>query len=226
MRHRTYGGKVRYLGDKVGERGREWFTVTVHGDGTRTMRVHCEMDDKEVLRDVTYTVDGNWAPRDAFVRLTVEDKFMGSGWFRFTDRFVECETLTAAGGRMSQRVDIDAPLKSFGPHPVLSDMWHLSGFDFDSADNTQYWPNAVSSPLPNGASGPMISIGMIGAERLEPEEINVPAGTFQCEHFKFILIDKPSEELWFTRDDLQLVRVRWDLLETTYELTEFHDSAA
>ena len=55
MRHSTIRGKILYLRDGF-ETGREWFTVTKHVDGARTFRALCEMDDHELLRDVTYSV--------------------------------------------------------------------------------------------------------------------------------------------------------------------------
>jgi len=220
MKHRTYSGKIVYTGDTVGKRGREWFTVTVHGNGGRTMRSLCEMDDSEVLRDVVYTVDKTWRPLDAFVRLTVKDAFMGSGWFRFTDDFVECESFTAEAGRISQRVEVEDRPRTFGPHPVACDVWHLAAFDLSSPEKIQTWPNAMSSPLPNGASGPMIGLSRIRVEHVGSEEVTVPAGTFRCEHFRFLLKDRPPEDLWCTVDDYIMVKIRWDLLETTYELVE------
>ena len=54
--------------------------MTIQKDGTRTLRSKCEMDDSGVLRDVTFTVDKNWMPKDSFVRLTVKEVF-GSSWF-------------------------------------------------------------------------------------------------------------------------------------------------
>ena len=105
MDQRSYRGKVSYLTDGQGEMGREWFTVTIQPNGDRTMRAHCEMDDFELLRDVVVTVDGDWNPIDAFVRLTRHGVFVGSGWFRFTDRYAECEAFTVQEGRVSQRVD-------------------------------------------------------------------------------------------------------------------------
>ncbi len=224
MKHRTYGGKVRYLGDEVGERGREWFTVTVHDDGQRTVRARCEMDDSQILRDVTYTVDGLWRPVDAFVRLTIADRFAGSGWFRFGDGFAECEALTATAGRVSQRMEYDGRPRSFGPHPVVCDIWH-----FGAADRSAQAParqsladTLVSSVLPNGASGPLLERFDVEIERYEPEEVTVPAGTFACEHWAFVFADDPPEHVWFTSDDLLLVKIRWDLLSTTYLLDELH----
>ena len=98
MRHRTYAGKIVYLTDGAGEMGRERFRVTVHDDGRRTLRAICEMDDDELLRDVTYTVDRHFRPLDAFVRLTIGEAFVGSGWYHFTETAVTCEAVTASAG--------------------------------------------------------------------------------------------------------------------------------
>ena len=78
MKHETYRGKVVYRSDTLGERGREWFTVTKHGGGHRTIRSFVEVLNTGLVRDVTYTVDDNWQPVDAFVRLTENDEFMGA----------------------------------------------------------------------------------------------------------------------------------------------------
>jgi len=74
MNHRSYRGRVDYIHDDIGERGREWFSVTVQPDGMRTLRSQCEMDDTRILRDVIYTVDGQWRPIDSYVRITVVRK--------------------------------------------------------------------------------------------------------------------------------------------------------
>ncbi|MBM3504410.1 MAG: DUF3108 domain-containing protein [Alphaproteobacteria bacterium] len=222
MQHRGYRGKIRYQGDApVGERGREWFTVTVHGDGTRTLRSMCEMDDSQILRDVTYTMDRDWRPLDSFVRISVKDRFFGGAWFRFGAREVECEGFTAGEGRFSQRVAVDDWPRSFGPHPVVCDIWHLGAWNW-KGPKAQEWPAIMSSPLPNGGSGPMIGRSMIRAEYQGEETVTVPAGTFRCKHFVFPLRESghPPEHVWYTGPDLLFVKIRWDLLKTTYELTE------
>ena len=90
MNHRSYRGKMLYLTDGLGEMGREWFHVTVQPDGSRTLRATCEMDDDRLLRDVVMTVSKNWYPVDAFVRLSIVEKLVGSSWFNFTDGTAGC----------------------------------------------------------------------------------------------------------------------------------------
>ena len=226
MTHRRIRGLVRYLGDEAGERGREWFTVTVHGDGSRTLRALSEMDDSDVLRDVVYTVDSQWRPHDAFVRLTVAGAFMGSGWFSFGPTGAEAEVVTADAGRLTQRVSNDRHPPSFGPHPVTGDAWHLPGFsELRERGSVTNHDVLMSSPLPNGASGPMLSTLKLTAEYLGEEEVTVPAGTFTTDHYRYILDDEPPEDVWVIPGDYTLVRLRWDRLGSTYELVELEDSA-
>ena len=90
--HKTIRGKLLYTSQKPNhegvERGREYFTITIHKDGRRTLRAHCEIDDDpNVMRDVVLTMDKNWVTRDAFVRISLGDKTVGSSWFRFEDTF-------------------------------------------------------------------------------------------------------------------------------------------
>ena len=84
--HKTIRGKLLYTSkkpDREGiERGREHFAITVHQDGRRTLRAHCEIDDApNVLRDVILTMDKDWITRDAFVRISVGDKTVEAAGF-------------------------------------------------------------------------------------------------------------------------------------------------
>lgn len=222
MKHRSYKGRVDYIHDEIGERGREWFDVTVHKDNSRTLRSHCEMDDSEVLRDVIYTVDEKWRPIDSYVRLTVKENFMGAAWFLFGENEVTCEALTYNEGRVSQKVKIQSRARSFGPHPVVCDIWHLGAWDWSNQSTQQGWKSIMSSPLPNGASGPMIGQGDFLARYEGEEIIETNCGSFTSKHFVFPLErrNKPDEHVWFTGKDLLLTKIRWDLLKTTYTLSD------
>lgn len=223
MRRRTFWGRIRYLGDEVGERGRELFIVTVYGDGSRTVRAMCEMDDSEVIRDVTYTVDAAFRPVDAFVRLRVEQAFRGVAWFRFGTDVAECEGFNQGDGRVSQRVELERPARSFGPHPVVCDAWHLAAYDTEGPPKQPLADTFVSSTLPDGSSGPMLETMDVHVEHLGRERISVPAGEFDTEHFAFHLSGQPDEHVWVVPGDWQMIKIRWDLLSTTYELVELRE---
>lgn len=227
MPYRTYRGRIAYLRDGQGERGREWFTVTVHADGCRTVRAQCEMDDIGLLRDVTYSVDGAWRPLDAFVRLVSHDRFFGGAWFRFDDRGAECEAFTANDGRVHQRRELGRRPVLFVPHPLVCDGWQATAYDYSKGPGVQRLePCADSSPRPDGGSGPALGISHKRLEYVGDEDIEVPAGRFRARHLRIL----PPEgdvahgvplEIWVTGQDSQLLRMRWDLLRSTYDLVEF-----
>jgi hypothetical protein len=226
MTHRTLRGKLGYFHRRDGDIGREWFAVTVMPSGERTLRAHCEMDDDGVLRDVTYTVDAAWRPLDAFVRLSVRDRFVGSSWFRFHDRSVECEAFTAEGGRISQRVQLPAPPVRFGTHSLITDGWHAALWDPQGPDWQTILHQPASSHAANGATGPLVVVGDSRLHRIGAEQVTVPAGTFATTHFEILLVNYPALHFWVTDADASLVRMEWDYLNAYYELLEFETTSA
>ena len=189
--HETVRGRILYTSrkpDREGvERGREYFTITRHRDGRRTLRAHAEIDDApNVLRDVTLTTDRNWTTRDAFVRLSVGDETMGTSWFRFDDTFAECEGWTSERGRISERVEYDRPPALFGTHPIQGDAWHLNAVDRSNGPVVQEFDAFLMSSLDHrGATGPSLvwhdpgmKIEYVGEDR-----ITVGAGTFDAWQF-------------------------------------------
>ena len=226
MSHRTYRGKIVYLTDGVGEEGREFFTVTVLPDGSRILRALCEMDNDNLIRDVVYALDGDWQPEECFVRLTIGGKFQGSAVFRFTDTHVTCDAFTADDGHLSQSFEVPERVPSFGAHPLCCDAWHAKKGDLVRGDSTigELRNVALSSPLPNGGSGPSLSFVGVDVVYAGTEEITVRAGTFETKHMiNQSLRDggtKPPVEIWTYSDDFIPVRGRWELLYQTYELVK------
>ena len=158
--HRSIRGTISYTSKKPERldqvRGREYFHVDVHSDGKRTITAHCEIDDRpSVMRDITYSIDEDWYPMDCFVRLSVDDKFMGSGWFRFGPDFAECETNSLLDGRVSQRMETNGRLKTFQNHAIACDSWHMRLFDLSKpATEVQSIDEMLlSSPDHRGATG-------------------------------------------------------------------------
>lgn len=230
--HRSVRGTIRYTSnkpDRLGqERGREYFMINVHSDGKRTCIAHCEIDDRpSVMRDITYSLDEAWYPMDCFVRLAVNDRFMGTGWFRFGPDFAECETWTAIEGRVTQRMETKGRLKSFQNHAIQCDAWHLRLYDRKRRGVQTVDELLLSSPDHRGATGPLLfraglCIDFVGEERLE-----VAAGTFDALHFKFVSapglpIEHPPYDIWCTADDdyVFLKGVIGGYMQTYYELTE------
>ena len=232
--HRTVRGTIRYTSKKPErmdeERGREYFTINTHSDGKRTCIAHCEIDDRpSVMRDITYSLDEDWYPMDCFVRLAVNDRFMGSGWFRFGPDFAECETYTALDGRVTQRMETRGRLKTFQNHAIVCDAWHMRLFDLSKADAgvQSIDEMLLSSPDHRGATGPMLFRIGFGVEYHGEEKIEVEAGEFDALHFRFVSSPglpeaHPPYDIWCTNDG-DFIFLRGDIggyMQTYYELVE------
>lgn len=225
MRHRTSSGLIGYYHRRHGETGRERFTITHHADGARTLRALCEMDDDEVLRDVTFSLAPDWRPLDAFIRLTVSDRFVGSAWFRFHARGAECQSFTATDGRVDQRFEMDHWPPYFGTHSLITDGWHAA-FWRDEGPAEQVLHTLVCSHAANGATGPALSAGTARLTRPGRERLRVPAGEFDAHHFtvRFGSFEVPMHFWTIADDDHQVLRIEWDHLDAYYELLEFERS--
>lgn len=231
--HRSVRGTIQYIShkpDRMGqERGREFFMINTHTDGSRTIIAHCEIDDRpSVMRDITYSLDKDWYPTDCFVRLTVADRFMGSGWFRFGPDFAECEAWTSLEGRVTQRMETHGRLKTFQNHAIACDAWHMRLFDRDRGPGIQSIDEMLlSSPDHRGATGPMLfRIGM-GVEYVGEESIEVQAGKFDALHYRFVASpglpqEHPPYDVWCTNDGdfIFLKGAVAGYMQTYYELVE------
>ncbi|MFN2099912.1 hypothetical protein [Altererythrobacter sp. MF3-039] len=238
--HETIRGRVLYTSRKPeranAERGREEFLITKHGDGRRTIRAHCEIDDApNVMRDVVLTLDKDWITRDGFVRLAVGDETSGSSWYRFHDDHAICEGWLANGGRISQRIDYSRPGELFGAHPIQGDAWHLHSLDLARGPHVKVFDEFLMTSLDHrGATGPELvwhDAGMI-VEFIGREELTVAAGTFDALHFCYgdrskntegsADGDHPVYDIWVTDDgDYILLKAQvGGYMMTHYELTE------
>ena len=244
--HKTLRGHIHYTSSKPGregvERGREHFTITVHGDGRCTLRAHCEIDDEpNVLRDVTLTKNQNWDTLDAFVRLSLGDEQQGSSWFYFGDTGADCEGWTHERGRFSEHEAYDERPAIFGTHPIQGDAWHLSVIDRSEGPKVHTFDRFLMTSLDHrGATGPSLvwhDPGMI-IEFIGEETITVGAGTFDALHFCYgergstaqgsnETNEHPPYEVWVTADgEFVLLKAQvTGYMMTQYELVslEVHE---
>ena len=222
MRHQTIDYSIDYLAANGGKRGHEQCTLTTHHDGRRTLRARSEIFDAEVLRDVVYTVDAAFRPIDALIRVSLKDRFVGCGWFRFTEAMAEYEGYTAADGRLSQRRELASPARSFITHAVASDVWHGASIKKSEGLGAQKIGEVLSaSPLHNGSSGPSLGTWPLQAHFLGREQIKTPAGRFDAEHIRY---EEPSGELfletWCTADANRIMlKMYYPPYDSSYVLT-------
>lgn len=241
--HRRIRGKIHYTSDKPErkgqERGREYFTITVHQDGRRTLRAYTEIDDApNVMRDVTLSLGSDWKPTDCFVRLSVGDQLMGTSWFQFTDHEAICEGYTVNEGRISQRFPLAQRIDAFGTHPIQGDAFLTSIVDTAAGPSRKVYPNVLMCSLDHrGATGPMIMRHPMGVRLsfIGKERITVKAGTFDALHFRYAETEgeggetrnepgkHPPYDLWCTADgdNVFLLAYVSGYMMTRYELTEY-----
>lgn len=235
MAYRTIRGSIRYTSTKPErmnqERGREYFSLTQQADGTDVLHAHCEIDDAPmVVRDVVLAMDHNTsAPQDCHVRLSVGDRFEGSGWFRFHRDYVECETLNHRDGRISQRIDVGEPIGWMQCHPIVGDALLMKLYDLRLGPGKTFFSNIMlSSPDHRGASGPMLFPLGFGIQYVGSENIKVEAGRFDAHHFQVVDTagqlpeEHPPYNVWCTADDdYILLKASVDgYMQTHYELVE------
>ena len=193
MEHETIPGRIRYTSKKPEildqDRGGETYIITKHVDGSRTLRAHCSIDENppRVLRDSITTLDANWVPRYGFVQITVDEEFVGSSWYRFTDEVAECEGYTVKEGWISQRFELDTQPAFFGTHPIQADAMHTHIYDLSQGPGSNTIEmNLMCSFHHRGADGPILLqrgggvISFVGEE-----EVTVAAGTFNALHFRY-----------------------------------------
>jgi hypothetical protein len=223
MNHRRYTGKVAYITEGKGETGREFFNVTIQPDGYRTLRAMCELDDDQLLRDVVMSVDRDWHPTVSFVQIIRNQKFQGASWYSFTDHLAECEGLTNAEGRVSQRFPLAGPAEGFGTHPIHSDSWSLARIRKAKGDYSQIQIGAFATSLAsNGGTGPTlmpVPRGLAKFDYFGRETVTVPAGTFASEHYRFSF---PNDvlDIWAAGEDCLPIRSSSSSLKQHYELVE------
>lgn len=232
MRHRNVRGTILYTSRKSGRlgerRGIEHFNFTHHTDGCTTLRAYVEIEEPEptVLRDIIYSLDAQHRPTDCHVRLTVGDRFMGSGWIRFTSAAIECESYGPAIGRVSQRMPLERPIDGFGTHPVVADGYLLGVLAWVPGQRRRLHVY-VPSPDHRGATPPLLAEVNIDAVYVGPATVTVKAGTFPARHFQYLdeggsgmTGQHPPYDVWIT-DDEDRVLVQGGVggyMQTWYEL--------
>ncbi|MET0366472.1 MAG: hypothetical protein ABW169_17640 [Sphingobium sp.] len=208
-KHRVRQGRVEYRTSHpdfpTGLVGYEEWTVTTHGDGSRVLRARCELHDLDTLvRDVLQSVDRDYHPQDAFVRLTINDKFFGNALYNFTDEVGEYKGWSAADGPTAGRIDIARGVRGFGTHPVMSDCWLVAHFDLSKGPGIQTFRNNPMSSIDHrGATGPGFTETTTSSlEYYGTESVTVPAGTYDCHHFAFVNTSNnhPPYNMWVSAD--------------------------
>lgn len=235
MKHRTIRGTIQYTSKKPErldqERGREYFTITTQSDGIKVLHAHCEIDDEpNVVRDVVLAMNQDSSPIDCSCRISVGDKYEGSGWMRFTDRYVECETHNQRDGRLTQKIELTDRVKWLQSHPIVGDALLMRLYDLSQGPGKTFFPDLfLTSPDHRGATGPLLFKTGFGIRYVGEEQVTVMAGEFDAHHFQVVDTagnlpeEHPPYNLWCTaNDDYLLLRAGAEgYMQTHYELIDY-----
>jgi hypothetical protein len=221
-------GRIAYRHTSGELWGFEEFAVTRDKRNCRTMNAHCEMalGQDAVVRETTMTVDPDFQPIDAYVRIWNHGSYTGSGWFRFDENEAHCESWTSEKGRISQSLAIERPMRGFGVHALIGDGWLAAPYPFEKGPGSQHFfgQNLNHSLHHLGATGPELVTSTSGLAYHGEEEVEVPAGRFACHHFALAgtVNDHPPYHFWVTSDgDFLFVRGTVEgYMDSVFELEE------
>lgn len=240
MNLKTVSGYINYtskkpeLMDKV--RGGERFTITAHEDNTFVMRSQglISEDSPTVVRDVTQTYDKNWQPKESFVKITVDNKQVGSALYIFGENEVTCTGHNFENGHYQFRNTTPEPTRAFVNHAMQGDAILCKLYDFDKGGRQEIHPFFTTSFHHRGADGPVLKTRRLGLliSFVGKETVTVASGTYETLRFRIgpgtdeTYMGKdihPPYDMWVTDDDFYVLvkaSVR-GYMQTHYELTEF-----
>lgn len=224
-RSRDLAGIITYFGPQ-GPTGHERFEMIDHGP-RRTLRALCRMNDIDLTRDVSMSLDAAARPVDAFVRVAQGDRVLGSMLYLVGADVLELEGVTAEHGRVSRRIPLATPLPYLGLHPLVGDALVTLCRGTDSPGEFRTVRGYTNSSSPNGETGLLavpsaIEVAYVGSGSLE-----VAAGTFPAQHYQLRWQPQwPLADLWVSGEQALFLRLEWALNRSRYELTQLQSLRA
>ena len=218
----TIRGRIAYLDRQRTETGSEYFSFTRYSDGGRTVRCECHFNDIELVRDVTFTLDAQWRPIDAYVCINYRSKALGAGWFRFGGGHVNCDAIDDENLHRHFARAYSGAKPAFGAHPIFNDGLWTALFDMRRPKEVQRLTDCITySKQAVGQESIGIETFDLDLHFLGLEDVVVPAGRFSCRSFAVHLVGLKSPfMIWTHGDDHIIVKETWDELPFTYELAE------
>ncbi len=203
--------------DGATERGHEEWYLTVHPDGSRTLRSTVQLAASGVLRDTIETVDASFRPRHGFMQLWVKGKPTGSALFT-----VLPDKLHAVINRPGEPPLVQenpAPTNfSFVLHPVSGDGWHFWYYD-TAKGGEQELTVYNSDTMGAGPSGLLGKLEKHKAKFVGEEEVSVPAGNFKTRHFDL----GGAFQMWVMGEDRICAKLTLPSAKFEYVLTEYRE---
>jgi hypothetical protein len=206
-------GTVDYRNISDGQpTGSEEWRITVHPDGSRTLTTTNRVDRSDTQRTVVMRVAENLRPVDLYASFWFDGAWVGTTLMTIQGNVLNAVASTPSG-RITQQVPIPEKF-AFIPHPLQSNAWQLWTYDKDvgGPQTSTVYDQMARLKGPGNMLGPMYeSITTF----LGRQEMTVPAGTFEVDHFK----TASGVDMYVTGPDLLLVKFVWPDADQEYVLT-------
>jgi len=214
---RGFRGRYLYKTFKEGvRRGEESWILTLHPDGSRTMRMLVRIDATGVLRDVVLRVDARYRPLETYMSLWVKGQWMGSGLFSVSGTTLDA-IVNGPTGRLTQQLTVPDGF-SMVSHPVAADGWHFWYYD-EAAGGSQ--PGTVYSPetLGGGTGSILGRVQKLPLRLLGDEEVETPAGRFPTRRWEMA----GAFHVWVAEANRMMVRMTLESADREYVLVEYEE---
>ena len=221
---RAQAGTITYFGPH-GESGREWFEMIPHASG-RTLRALCRMDDVDVWRDVSISLDNDSRPIDAHVRVVQAGIVRGAMTYSTTPDSLVYRGMTQEHGPVDDQISLNVPLDYLGLHPLVGDALVTCQRGRDAPGIFRTVSGYTNSKSANGETGLLAYPSAIEVAYIGTETLSVAAGTFEGRHYQLCWQPQwPVANLWVNGDDALFLRLTWELNQSRYELTHLRSLA-
>lgn len=165
----------------------------------------------------------DWRPIEGMGRLYYRDELQGT-----VLRRVVGDRLSSWFWRDGEPVDaaeLPAPPRmTLGFHPIVHEAWKMNFYDVGRGGRQDVVVHTVSNRW-NGSSLGHGELLITEAEFLGEETVDVPAGRFPCQRFRWFTSFGNELHIWRTGDLNVLVRLDVMERDVTYQLATFSDEA-
>jgi hypothetical protein len=207
-------GEIAYRNGKTGAvTGNESWDLTVHPDGSRSLRATNYLLSSGFMHTVNVRVGADFRPLEAFAEYFIKGEFRGAALFAVTGTQLEA-TAKLTDSTVRQVVDVPERF-SLIPHPLASDVWHHWYYDKAKGGPQPMTVYDIDAP----ARGPAALLGRVYTQTLRyigQETVTVPAGTFVCDHYR---VDD-AVDYYVTGPDALFVKFVWPPANAEYVLTK------
>lgn len=205
--------EYRSLRDKT-PRGNETFYLTVHADGSRTMRAFPNIAVRDIQSNVMLHVDASFRPISGYMTYFTQGRPKGALAIFVNGNDLRAISLSREG--IQEHTESVPDQFSLVLHPLALDGWHpwyiARSPDVEQTGTEFLVETNPETPAP--LRGQVIPQSFVYRGK---EKLSVPAGTFDTEHITMA----GHSDIWFTGPDRILVRYIWKDLDREYVLRTF-----